>query len=271
MRVAVTGASGFIGRYVLKELIARGLCPIAITRNKANLKDFEGKVELVELEINQTDTFHVNQLKNPDVLIHLAWDGLPNYKSLHHFETELPKQYYFLKKLIETGLKNIFVTGTCFEYGMQSGELAANLETKPTNPYGFAKDTLRKQLMFLKGDHHFNLTWGRLFYMYGEGQSINSLYSQLKRAISNDEKTFNMSGGEQIRDYLHVADVAKKIVVSAISDSDLGCINICSGNPRALKDVVSDWLINNRWSIELDLGYYPYPDHEPREFWGKSN
>lgn len=33
------------------------------------------------------------QLGYPDVLIHLAWDGLPNYKSLHHFETELPKHY----------------------------------------------------------------------------------------------------------------------------------------------------------------------------------
>lgn len=271
MKVAVTGASGFVGRYVLKELIDLGLNPIAITRSKANLEDFEDKVEIVELEINQTDTFHINQLKNPDVLIHLSWDGLPNYKSLHHFETELPKQYHFLKKLIETGLKNIFVAGTCFEYGMQSGELSASLETKPTNPYGFAKDSLRKQLLFLKYERTFNLTWGRLFYMYGEGQSMSSLYPQLKQAIINNEKVFNMSGGDQIRDYLHVAEAAKKIVAFALLRSDLGCINICSGNPRALKSIVNEWLSNNNWSINLNLGYYPYPDYEPMEFWGKSN
>lgn len=271
MKVAVSGASGFVGRYVLKELIDRGIRPIAITRNRENLADFEFKSDIVELEINQTDQFHINQLNNPDVLIHLAWDGLPNYKSLHHFETELPKQYHFLKNLIDSGLGNLFVAGTCFEYGMQTGEIEASLETKPTNPYGFSKDTLRKQLTFLKGAHHFNLTWGRLFYMYGDGQAKNSLYSQLKQAVSNNEKVFNMSGGEQIRDYLHVADVAKKIVASALSCTDLGSINICSGNPRAVKSIVKEWLSNHHWSIELNLGFYPYPDYEPMEFWGKSN
>lgn len=271
MKVAITGASGFVGRYVLKELIDRRIRPVAITRNKANLADFEGKVDIVELEINQTKQFYINQLNNPDVLIHLAWDGLPNYKSLHHFETELPKQYHFLKNLIENGLGNLFVAGTCFEYGMQSGELEPSLETKPTNPYGFAKDTLRKQLIFLKSEHFFNLTWGRLFYMYGEGQAKSSLYPQLKQAVLNNEKVFNMSGGEQIRDYLHVEDVAKKIVASALLNSDMGCINICSGNPRAVKNIVKDWVSNNNWSVELNLGFYPYPDYEPMEFWGKSN
>lgn len=268
MKVAVSGASGFVGRYVLKELIDCGIRPIAITRNRKNLADFEGKIDIVELEVNLTDQFNINQLNNPHVLIHLAWDGLPNYKSLHHFETELPKQYHFLKNLIESGLGNLFVSGTCFEYGMQSGELEASIETKPTNPYGFAKDTLRKQLTFLKGVSHFNLTWGRLFYMYGEGQAKNSLYPQLKQAVLNNEKVFNMSGGEQIRDYLHVADVAKKIVAYTLSSNNLGCINICSGNPRTVKNVVEKWLDDNHWSIKLNLGYYPYPDYEPMAFWG---
>ena len=94
---------------------------------------------------------------------------LSNYKSLYHFETELPRQYHFLESMIDAGLPSLLVIGTCFEYGMQSGALPAEMPTKPTNPYEYAKDALRQQLEFLRSIKPFNLTWGRLFYMYGEG------------------------------------------------------------------------------------------------------
>src|SRR6185369_16423277 len=107
-------------------------------------------------------------LGHPDVLLHLAWDGLPNYRSPHHFEQELPRHYTFLSRAVRAGLPALVAAGTCLEYGQQSGALAAELETRPTNPYGFAKDALRKQLQQLQAVHPFRLTWARLFYMYGE-------------------------------------------------------------------------------------------------------
>ena len=116
--------------------------------------------------------------------MHLAWDGLPNYRSLHHFETELPKQYRFLREVVSRGLKSLLVTGTCFEYGMQNGELSESLICMPDNPYGYAKDALRRQLTFLKTEFQFNLTWARLFYMYGEGQGSKSIYSLRLRLSS---------------------------------------------------------------------------------------
>ena len=83
------------------------------------------------------------------MLIHLAWGGLPNYRSLHHVETELPAQYRFLRGLVEAGLQSLVVAGTCFEYGMQSGPLDEEQPTRPETPYGFAKDTLRRELQGL--------------------------------------------------------------------------------------------------------------------------
>ena len=209
------------------------------------------------------------QMGRPDVLIHLAWDGLPNYKSLHHFETELPKQYHFLKVMIEAGLPSLLVTGTCFEYGMQSGSLASDILTKPNNPYGYAKDALRKQLEFQQSIIPFHLTWARLFYMYGEGQPATSLYPMLKDAVAREDKVFNMSGGEQLRDYLRVGDVVDQIVRLAMENKNSGAINICSGNPISVRKLVERWLIDNSWEIELNLGYYPYPDYEPMAFWGE--
>lgn len=267
MKVALTGATGFIGRHVLVELISQNIDVVAVTRDSSKLSHLIEKIEVLEVDLNHDGDLY-DLMGSPDILVHLAWDGLPNYKSLHHFETELPRQYIFLKKMLESGLTSLFVTGTCFEYGMQSGALEAQIKTEPCNPYGFAKDVLRKQLEFLKDRSNFNLTWGRLFYTYGEGQSENSLYSQLKKAVSRGDEVFNMSGGEQLRDYMPVEAVAKNIVNIALRQRDLGVINICSGSPISVRNLVERWVQENRWDIKLNLGYFPYPDYEPMRFWG---
>jgi nucleoside-diphosphate-sugar epimerase len=268
MKIAVTGASGFIGSYVLKELLRQDVEIVAVTRNAARLQVSNQSIKVVEMDIANPARDCFERLGRPDVLIHLAWDGLPNYKSQHHLEIELPRQFNFLKAMVEAGLPSLLVTGTCFEYGMQSGLLKANTPAKPTNPYGLAKDALRQQLELLKLAKTFKLVWARLFYMFGEGQPNTSLYPKLKEAVLNGEKKFNMSGGEQLRDYLPVEEVARQIVRLAMAQQDIGIVNICSGKPVSVRNLVEKWLDENNWKIELNLGYYPYPDYEPMAFWG---
>jgi dTDP-6-deoxy-L-talose 4-dehydrogenase (NAD+) len=266
--VAVTGASGFVGCHVLAELERCQVEIIAVTRDAKQLQNVPACVRVVEMDIALPGEDCFIQIGCPDVLIHLAWDGLPNYKSLHHFESELPKHYRFLKTLIEAGLSSVLVAGTCFEYGMQSGALSEEVKPSPNNPYGYAKDALHQQLEFLKFAKPFNLIWGRIFYMYGEGQFGSSLYSQLKEAVSRGDKTFNLSGGEQLRDYLPVTKVARSIVHLALSGRDTGTVNICSGKPISVRRLAEQWLKENNCEMQLNLGYYPYPDYEPMAFWG---
>jgi dTDP-6-deoxy-L-talose 4-dehydrogenase (NAD+) len=249
-------------------LLAEKVEIYAITREARKLVNLDKSINIIELDINDCDDNVFQKIGSPDVLIHLAWDGLPNYKSLHHFEAELPKQYIYLKKLIHSGLETLFVAGTCFEYGMQSGALSADMETRANNPYGYAKDALRKQLEFLKVIKPFNLIWARLFYMYGENQNNTSLYPNLLDAVKRGDKVFNMSGGQQLRDYLPVEEVARQIVNLALLGRDTGPVNICSGKPISVHKQVEKWLHEKNWKIELNLGFYPYPDYEPMEFWG---
>lgn len=269
MKVAVTGASGFIGRHVLSALLDFDVEIVAVTRDASKLLGVSEVVHVVEMDIARPLSDCYERIGCPDILIHLAWDGLPNYKSLHHFESELPKQYHFLKSMIDAGLASLLVTGTCFEYGMQSGPLAPSSLTRPDNPYGYAKDALRKQLEFLKTSQTFNLTWARLFYMYGEGQAKSSLLPLLRDAVVRGEKIFNMSGGEQLRDYLPVEEVARQLVKTALAQCSFGAINICSGKPLSVRKLVEQWINENGWKIQLNLGYYPYPDYEPMAFWGE--
>lgn len=268
MKIAVTGASGFVGKHVLAALRLHEVEIVAVTRDAARLREVYPSIRVVEMDIARPAENVFGKLGNPDILIHLAWDGLPNYKSLHHFETELPGQYHFFKMMVESGLPSMLVTGTCFEYGMQSGELSEDVLPKPCNPYAHAKNALRQQLQYLQATRPFNLTWARLFYMYGEGQAATSLYPKLKEAVLRGDKVFNMSGGEQLRDYLPVTEVAHQIVRLAMARRDIGIINICSGKPISVRKLVEHWMHENNWEITLNLGYYPYPDYEPMAFWG---
>jgi dTDP-6-deoxy-L-talose 4-dehydrogenase (NAD+) len=271
VKIAVTGATGFVGRHVVAELEQHAISPTLICLPSIELPPAFASHTVVLIDLKEAPAKAFDLMGQPDVLIHLAWSGLPNYKSLHHFEEELPAHYRFLKALVESGLKNLLVTGTCFEYGMQSGPLREDCDTRPNNPYGFAKDTLRRQLEYLQQVRSFNLTWARLFYLYGEGQAENSLLPQLKRAVERGDRVFNMSGGEQLRDYLPIADAAKDLVSLATTRRDNGVVNVCSGKPISVRKLVEGWIKENGWPIDLNLDQYSYPEYEPMAFWGDQN
>ena len=77
-----------------------------------------------------------------------------------------------------------------------------------------------------------------------------------------------MSGGEQLRDYLPVGQVAQHLVSLALKATDNGVVNVCSGRPVSVRALVEGWIKENGWSIVPNLGHFAYPDYEPMAFWG---
>lgn len=270
MKIAISGATGFIGRHVVAELERQSLTPVLICRQSAKIPFSLSRHTIIPIDLTSNPSGAFDLLGRPDALIHLAWGGLPHYKSPHHLEVELPMHIRFLRDLIESGLKHLTVAGTCLEYGMQSGPLNEDAPTRPSNPYALAKNDLRGRLQSLKAYQPFNLVWARLFYMYGEGQSESSLWPQLQKAVAQGLPTFDMSGGEQLRDYLPVSEVATQLVSLTRKGVDTGAINVCSGVPISVRRLVEGWISDNNWKIKLNLGHYPYPEYEPMAFWGEN-
>lgn len=269
MKVLVTGATGFVGRHLVAALLARGCTVRAVARDAQKAADMPWikDVEFVSADIHSADLNVAALTEGVDALAHLAWPGLPNYRALFHFEHNLMADYRFIKGAVEAGVRQVLVTGTCFEYGMQSGPLCESTEPQPSNPYGLAKHTLHLFLRNLAQEHPFTLQWARLFYLHGEGQNPNSLLAALDRAIDAGDATFNMSAGEQLRDFLPIRTAANHLAAILHQRDFNGAINCASGQAISVRTLVEQHLRERGASIDLNLGHYPYPTHEPMAFW----
>jgi dTDP-6-deoxy-L-talose 4-dehydrogenase (NAD+) len=273
MKVLVTGASGFIGSHVVRYLLSRNHSVLATSRDeiKAQQMDWYNEVKYLPFDISNYSTNKnlFSYFEKPDVMIHLAWDGLSNFLDMIHIDKFLFSHYQFLKNYIETGGDHIVVSGTCLEYGMQSGELSEDMIPMPDCAYAVAKDSLRRFIVELqKKQKSLTFQWIRLFYMYGEGQNIKAIIPQLENTVKNGGDVFNMSGGKQLRDYLPINRVAEYISKVALQKEITGVINCCNGTPISIRTLIEDNLKKNSYAIDLNLGYYPYPTYEPMAFWG---
>jgi nucleoside-diphosphate-sugar epimerase len=266
--IIVSGATGFVGRNIVYELIEKGYCVISLVRSLEKAK----KIPQLEKSILQIcdinkNTLDLNIPKN-STLIHCAWQDVRDTQNIKHIEIHFMNNYNFLKKIIDQGVEKIIVTGTCYEYGISYGPVSTLMVTNPNTPYGLAKDTLHKALIHLQATYNFKLLWLRLFYVYGEGQDENSLIPVFDKALDNNEIEFKMTNGEQLIDYLPIEDAAKKII--KILSKEEGVFNICSGNPISLRRFLECRMIEKNKLIKLNLGFFEQRQHETLAMWGEN-
>ena len=118
MKVVVTGAAGYMGKYVVKELLNSGHQVYAIDFNH---KEIDSRAEILDVDIFSGSEKIFEQVKKPDLCIHLAWQDGFVHNSPKHMEN-LSKHFTFLKNMIDGGLKKIAVMGTMHEVGFWEGK-----------------------------------------------------------------------------------------------------------------------------------------------------
>ena len=270
MKIAITGATGFIGSHVRNALAKTDHDVVLVARRSERAGEITARESIVAADLHHERTDWFKLFGKPDAVLHLAWGGLPNYMDEYHVEVELPMQSKFLSTLIDSGLKKLVVTGTCYEYGMSSGALSEDQETNPNTPYGIAKDNLRKELFELQQRKNFDLTWARIFYPYGEGQSESSLYSQLKNAILSNQE-FLMGNGRQVLDFIQVEKVASSLLSLLTSCMNLGVVNIGSGKPQTVAAFVQEQIRIFQSDLVPSFGSIPDREYESVSFWSDNS
>ncbi|MGL4524717.1 MAG: NAD-dependent epimerase/dehydratase family protein [Spirochaetia bacterium] len=270
MKLLITGGTGFIGQYVVTCALSYGYTVVLAIQAQEDIQAMHWAmdVEAIVCDLHERREDWFDFFGAPDAVIHLAWKGLPHYMSMHHIEENYMASYLFLKNLIGRGVKHVTVIGTCFEYGLQEGELQESDACEPVTTYGQAKYFLHQSLYFLQQHQSFSYKWVRLFYPYGPG-SARSLLGQLDIAIKNNE-AFSMSLGEQMRDYLPVEKVGEYILKIAIQQCVFGIVHCCSGVPISVRRFVEEYVKKSGSQISLKLGEFAMAKYEPLSFWGNT-
>lgn len=266
MRVLVTGANGYLGQGIVNQLLEDHVDVIATDRkvDHINPKAICIAADLFSVE-NPYSYFH-----EPDAVLHLAWrDGFKHASDVHMID--LPKHYFFLKKMLESGLKQLAVMGTMHEVGFYGGSIDENTPCRPQNLYGIAKNALRDTSKLLCNSYKAAWKWLRGFYIVGNSQYGNSIFSKITAAEKNGEEEFPFTTGQNQYDFLDYDKFCMQ-VASAVEQSEVkGIINICSGYPEKLSDRVERFLQENNYHIRLKYGAYPDRPYDSKAMWGNAD
>ncbi len=248
MTVLLTGATGFVGRQVLKALRARGVAVRAVIREGTHARlaaPVENIVEAPDLFAESADWWaHV--CAGVDTVIHAAWYAEPGRYLQSPKNRDCQEGTLRLAQgAAQAGVSRFVGVGTCFEYDLAAGHLSVLTPLKPATPYAQAKADTFQALARLLPPQGVSFAWCRLFYLYGQGaedgEDARRLVPYL-RAQLGAGRPAELSRGDQLRDYLDVRAAGRLIVEAALGGRE-GPINICSGRPiavRALAEAIAD-------------------------------
>ncbi len=236
-KVVVTGGAGFIGRHTLDPLIKHGddvhvvvqsMTPCThqnVTVHRQNLLDTSQHRRLME-EIKPTHLIHTAwYTKNS-----LFWDAIDNIDWM-------VATLSLASAFFSVGGTRLLGLGTCAEYDWQEGLcIEGKTLENPSTFYGKVKKSTYECLTAMAKKCSASVAWARVFFPYGPGEDkVRLIPHVITNLLCGNEA--KCTHGEQIRDFLHVADVGRALV--AVLNSDVvGPINIGSGNPVKIKDLV---------------------------------
>lgn len=241
MKVLVTGASGFIGSHVVRELVTNGHEVFAIVREGdllMRLLDIKDEITVLYGEIDNVLVL-LNEAKvaMPEVCVHLAWYTEPGqYLNSNRNLSSLQTSVNLLNKLFENGCEHFVGAGTCAEYESTDEILLETAKLRPDTLYAATKVSFSLIGEQIAKKYNKKFSWGRIFYLYGPYEDSRRLIPSAIISLINGRE-FLASSGAQLRDFLHVRDVARAFV-TILQQKATGFFNICSATPISVKEIL---------------------------------
>ena len=255
-KVLLTGASGFIGQHCIAPLKALGYEVHCVSTHAVS----ESEKNVYWHKANLLSALDIKALLDnvkPDELLHLAWYVEPGKVINHPCNMEwVEKTLNMIRLFREQGGKRVVIAGSCYEYNWDYAYCSEMHTPRNANTvYGIAKNSLYEIFRIYCEQTGLSGAWGRVFFLYGPYENPNRLVSSVIRSLLKGEKA-KSSHGLQIRDYMHVQDVADGLV--KLLDSDLNeDYNIATGQPITLKEILLEIADIMDARELLDIGAIP--------------
>jgi len=264
VRVLVTGATGFVGRWATSALAARGAEVVRLSRTALQGGN-GGPVVAVNLLDPNAIRRVVNEVR-PDIVLHLAWDVSHGrfYQAAANLDW-LAASVHLARAAIDAGVSRIVGVGTCVEYSPPEND-DCDEDTTPAEPntlYGISKEALRRVISRYAAENGFSFAWARLFSLFGPFEDarrlVPSVSIQLARGLPAE-----LSSGRALRDFMDVRDVGEALAMLTLSDVT-GTVNVGSGRAVSI-GAIADQLAEIAGRSDLiRRGTLPdRPDEAPR-------
>lgn len=237
MKTAIlTGGTGFLGHWLLKELVKNDIFVYVIVRKNSKrrerLEEISG-IEIIELDMNEISSLPM-YLKYADVFYNLAWEGERNdfSRQMDNIEWSVNS----MKVAHELGVKQFIMTGSQTEYGICNEKVDENSEVNPNTAYGACKLACYNILKTLSSQINLSFTWVRAFSVYGEGDNPNTLISYLFSCFNKGEVP-KLTKGDQMWDFLYAEDAVNALYLLG-EKGKCGVYNLAFGESKPLKEFI---------------------------------
>jgi len=268
MKLFVTGGTGFIGCHFLNAAHEAGHELVALRSSPRNLcLPLRGEPRWVHKNLEQVKP---EDMRGCSVLVHLAAAGVtPRLAGWELcYRVNVVDTIRLVEHALTAGVKRMVASGSYAEYGLAGlrfDHIPPDAPLEPTDPYAASKASASIALCSMCRVNKFELIYARLFSVYGEGQFAENFWPQLRRAALAGED-FAMTGGTQVRDFVPVEEIARKLL-DACTRPDLTpgwplVQNFASGAPQTLLEFARHWWRKLKANGRLQPGVLPSRPNE---------
>lgn len=260
-RIILTGASGFIGQFCSRELVARGYDVHAVSSKRRD-NDSTG---IVWHQADLLDSAKIPALLSEiqaTHLLHLAWYAEPGkYWTAEENISWCQASLSLYRHFADNGGRRLVTAGTCAEYDWRYGYCTERITPLvPATLYGTCKHALQLVSDAFAIERGLSSAWGRIFYLYGPGEHPARLVPSVIESLIGRQPAL-CTHGRQIRDFMYVQDVASAF--AALLDSDVkGPVNIGSGEPITIAEIAQTIAAKLSRSDLLCFGAKPAPEND---------
>lgn len=261
MRAIVTGGTGFIGSWLILELLNNGYDVTAIVRDKQklllNIRE-NRKCRYVEKAIENLTEDDFEKGASYDVFFHLAWGGVaPEFKNDVILQlNNVAMAVRALEICHKISCRKFIASGTVAEYALCKDIMNLNAKQTPNDMYGAAKVSAHFFLDIRARQLSQSFIWLVIPSTFGERRNDNNILAYTIRTLLKGEKPL-YGNLEQMWDFLYVGEVVRAIRFVAENGISGKVYGIGSGTYRTLKEYIVKIRDIINPDLELGIGCIP--------------